>query len=162
VNDGRRISLPSLLYVLRPYSKDGKEILLPSFTGMLDFFAAAGVDIEAVSPKELVVKHFGTDGKFPVFDELTGKVMKFGIRKLLTDDYKEPTESKEDNEVSVFADKDGKAGSEIRGAKNAMGLDAFKKMIDKKPVKDSRKLSKSGAAAPVTGGSEQPSAMKAW
>ena len=98
VDGNDRIFYESLWYQegrgLNTYNckKTGKELLLPSFTKMLDFFAAAGVDINAVAPEELIVKHYGTEGKYPVFKELSGKVMGFGIRHVLKDSYQDPTE----------------------------------------------------------------------
>ena len=141
----------------------GAEKLLPSFTQMLNLFAAAGVDIDAVTPEELVVKHFGEDGKYPVFTDFTGKVMDFGIRHVLKDDYKDETEVDDTQEVELFIADDGRSGSEIRGAKNGYTKASWEKMIAKKPTKDQRKLSKGGATAPAaTGGSESTTSVKSW
>jgi len=146
---------------LNTYSckKTGKEMLLPSFTQMLDFFSAAGVDIDAVSPEELIVKHFGAENKYPVFTDFTGKVMGLGIRHLLKDDYKNSTDVDDTQTIQLFINDEGKSGGELRDAKNAYSVAAWEKMIAKKPDLDQRRDSKGGAAATPT---ETPVAAKSW
>ncbi len=133
--------------------KDGSQKLLPSYHTMLDFFAAAGVDINTVQPEPLTLKHYGTEGQYPVFKEFTGKVMRFGIRHNLKDSYQDATEVEDTQVVQLFVNDEGKTGGEVRGASNAYSLAAWEKMIAKKPTLDQRKLSKGVAAT-----TEQPSA----
>ena len=155
VPDSDRVHYESLWYQegrgLNTYSckKTGKELLLPSFTSMLDFFAAAGVDVDTVVPEAKTVKHFGTNGTYPTFMEFSGKVIDLGIRHLLKDDYKNSTDVDDTHTIQLFANLEGKSGGEIREAKNAYSVDGWKKMIAKKPTLDQRKDSKGGAVAPA-------------
>ena len=165
VPDSDRIHYESLWYQesrgLNTYSckKTGSEKLLPSFTSMLDFFAAAGVDIDKVVPEPKTVKHFGTDGTYPTFMDFAGKVIDLGIRHLLKDDYKNSTDVDDTHTIQLFANLEGKSGGELRNAKNAYTVDGWKKMIAKKPTLDQRKDSKGGASAAAS--SESVAAPKA-
>ena len=165
-SDSDRVMYESLWYQegrgLNTYNKAGKEILLPSFTSMLDLFAAAGLDIETIAPTELKVTHYGTEGMYPVFKELSGAVLDFGVRQTLVDDYKETSESVDDNEVQLYVNAEGKSGGEIRGAKNAYTVASWTKMIGKKPVKDGRKHSKGGATPASSATPEAAAKVSSW
>ncbi len=142
----------------------GKDKLLPSFTQMLDFFSAAGVDIDVVAPETLKLKHFGQEGEYPVFKDFTGKIMKLGIRHILKDDYKKSTDVDDTQEIQLFIGADDKSGGEIRGAKNAYTVAGWSKTIAKKPTLDQRKHSKDGAIAPSTNSAapEAGAKVKSW
>ena len=122
--------------------KDGSQKLLPSYHTMLDFFAAAGIDISTAMPEPMVVSHYGTEEKYPVFKDFTGKVMKLGIRRNLKDSYQDATEVDDTQVVQLFVNDEGKTGGEVRGASNAYSVSAWEKMIAKKPILDQRKLSR--------------------
>ena len=141
--------------------KTGAEKLLPSFTQMLDMFAACGVDIDTTVPEQLVVKHYGAEASYPVFKEFTGKVVTLGVRHLLKDDYKNSTDIDDTQTIQLFIGDDGKSGGEIRGAKNAYTVAGWEKMIAKKPDLDQRKDSKVGATTTATGDTPAP-AVKSW
>ena len=142
--------------------KTGEEVLLPAFTQMLDCFAAAGVDINSVSPESLIVEHFGTEGTYPVFKDFTGKVMRLGIRHLLKDHYANTTDVDDTQTIQLFISDDGKSGGEIRGAKNAYSVESWEKMIAKKPDLDQRKDSKGTGAASAAPASDEKPAVQTW
>lgn len=171
VDGNERVFYESLWYQegrgLNTYSckKTGNEVLLPSFTKMLDLFAAANVNVDQVSPEQLKVSHFGTEGMYPVFKDFTGKIIKIGARHLLKDNYKDSTEVDDTHEIELYIGDDDKTGGEIRGAKNAYSVAGWSKMIAKKPTKDQRKDSKGGSAAPsakTSGSEEGVASVKSW